>query len=86
MGNVMSDLNLYEWVENTSQSSKDSIKNCNADSDKGYFLEFDVQCPKKLHDLHSDLPFSPEKIKIEKIEKFVANLHDKKENVIHTRK
>ena len=33
---------------------------------------------KKLHDLHSVLPFLPERIKIEKAEKLIANLHDKK--------
>ena len=37
----------------------------------------------KLHDLHNDLPFLPERIKIEKVEKRVANFHDKTEYVIH---
>ena len=40
---------------------------------------------KKLHELHNDLPFLPEKMKIEKIEKLIANLHDKTEYVIHIR-
>ena len=31
-----------------------------------------------LHNLHSDLIFLPETMKIEKVEKIVANLHDKK--------
>ena len=31
------------------------------------------------------VPFSPERIKIEKVEKLVTNLHDKTEYVIHTR-
>ena len=42
-------------------------------------LEVDVQYPEKLHDLHDDLPFLPERIKIEKVGKLVANLHDKTE-------
>ena len=33
--------------------------------------------------LHHGLPFSPERMKIEKIEKLLANLHDKKEHVMH---
>ena len=45
---------------------KDFIKNCNEDSDEGYFLEINVQYPEKLRDLHNDLPFLPERIKIEK--------------------
>ena len=48
----------------------------NEESDKGYFLEVDVQYPEKLHDLHNDLLFLPERLKIEKVEKLVANLHD----------
>ena len=39
----------------------------------------------KLHELHNDLPFLPEKMNIEKDEKLVANLHDKTEYVIHKR-
>ena len=37
----------------------------------------------KLHELHNDFPFLPERLKIEKVEKLVANLHDKTEYVIH---
>ena len=37
--------------------TKDFITNYDEDSDKGYFLEVDVECPKNLHDMHNDLPF-----------------------------
>ena len=37
----------------------------------------------KLHQIHNDLPFLPEKIKIEEVEKLRANFHDKIEYVIH---
>ena len=40
------------------------------------FLEFDVQYLEKLHELHNDLPFLPERMKIEKVEKFVTNWHE----------
>ena len=33
--------------------------------------------------LHNDLPFLPDRMKIEKIQKLVANLDDKKEHVIY---
>ena len=36
-------VNNFEWLENTSQFNEDFIKNYNEESDKGYFLEFDVQ-------------------------------------------
>ena len=39
----------------------------------------------KLHELHNDLLFLPERMKTEKVEKLVANLHDKTEYVIHIR-
>ena len=45
----------------------------------------DVQYLEKLHELHNDLPFLPKRIKIEKVEKLVANLDDKTEYVIHMR-
>ena len=50
-----------------------------------YFLEVDVQYIEKLHDLRDDLSFLPKKMKIEKVEKLVANLNDKSEYVIHIR-
>ena len=43
----------------------------------------DVQCPKNLYELDNDLPFLSERRKIEKVEKLVADLHDKTDYVIH---
>ena len=34
--------------------------------------------------IYNDLPFLPKRMKIEKVEKFVANLHNKKDYGIHT--
>ena len=78
-------VNNFEWIKNTSQFNEDFIKNYNEESDEGYFLEVDVQYLEKLHELHNDLPFLPERMKIEKVEKLVANLHDKIENATHMR-
>ena len=41
------------------------------------FFEINVQYPEKLHDFHNDLPFSAERMKIEKVEKLQVNLQDK---------
>ena len=60
-------------------------KNYNEESDERYFLEVHVQYLEKLHGFHNDLPFLPEKIIIEKVEKLVANLYGKTEYVIHIR-
>ena len=39
----------------------------------------------KLHKRHNDIQFLYERMKIETIEKLVANLHDKEESFIHIR-
>ena len=44
---------------------------------KDIFFKADPQQPEKLDEHHDDLPFLPERMKIEKVEKFAANLHDK---------
>ena len=78
-------VNRFEWIEGTSQFDEDFIKNYNEENDQGFFLEVDVQYLKQLHELQNDLPFLPERMKIEKFEKLVTNLHDKHEYVIHIR-
>ena len=78
-------VNGFEWVQETSQVNENFIESYNKESGEGYFLEVDIQYPEMLHELHNDLPFLPERIKIHKVEKLVANLHDKKEYAIHIR-
>ena len=78
-------VNNFEWVKDTSQLNEDFIKSYNEENDEGYFLEVDVQYLEKVHGFHNDLPVLPERMKIEKIEKLVANLHDKTEYVRHIR-
>ena len=71
-------VNHFQWIEDTSQFNEDFIKSCNEESDDGNF-------PKKLHQIHNDLPFLLERMKTEEVEKLVTNLHDKTEYVIHIR-
>ena len=72
----------FEWVAETSQFNGD-LKSYNKDSDKGYFLEVDVRYPTELHEFHNDLPILSESMKIGIVEKLVANLYDKRENIVH---
>ena len=78
-------VNKFQWIKDTFQFNEDYLTNYNEESDEGYFLEVDVQYPEKLHELHNDLPFLPERMKLGKVEIFVANLFDKTEYVIHIR-
>ena len=74
-------VNGFDWVEDLSKIDEDFIKNYDEDIDKGYILEVDVEYHKNLHDLHSDLPLLPERMKIDKCKKLVCNLYDKKSYV-----
>ena len=49
-------VNNFEWIKDNSQFIEDFMKNYNEESDEGYFLEIDVQCLEKLHELQNDLP------------------------------
>ena len=75
----------FECIEDTFQFNEDFIKSFNEENDEGYFLEVDFHYPEKLHELHNDLSFLPERMKIEEVEKLANNLHDKTEYVIHIR-
>ena len=75
-------VNDSEWIKDTSQLNEDFMKNYNEESDEIYFLELDVQYLEKLRERHNNLPFLLERMKTEKVEKLVANLHDKTEYVI----
>ena len=63
--------------------NEDFIKNYNENNDKGYILEVDVKYPKRLHELHSDLPFLSERMEVNKCKKLVCNLFNKKKYVAH---
>ena len=53
------------------------IKNYDENSDIEYILEVDAEYLKNLHELHSDLPFLPERMKINKCSKLICNVQDK---------
>ena len=43
-----------------------------------YILEVDAKYPKSLNNLHSDLPFLPERMKINKCSKLACSSYDRK--------
>ena len=74
-------VNEFKWL-NSNKINKEFIKNYNENNKKGYILEVDVKYPKKLLNLHSDLPFFPERMEINKRKKLVCNLYNKKKYVV----
>ena len=71
-------VNGFKWINDVSEINEEFIKNYDENNDKGYILEVDVKYPRKLHDLHSDLPFLPKRMKIDKCKKLMCNLRNKK--------
>ena len=63
--------NGSKWVEDLSQFNQDFIKKHDENSYIGYFLEIDIDYPKRLFNLHKDLPFLPERKKVKKVEKLI---------------
>ena len=92
--------NLYGWAmseklpangfkqvkqETLSNFNEDFIKNFDKNSDKGYFLEVDIDYLKELLNLHKDVPFLPETKKVNKVEKLICNIENKEKYLIHIR-
>ena len=55
--------NGFEWIDDISNYNKHFVKNYDENSDKGYIFEVDIDYPKTLFKLHSDLPFLPKRKK-----------------------
>ena len=75
----------FEWVKELCKFDERLVKNYDENSNKGYFLEVDVEYPKNLFSLHSDLPFLPERKKIGKCNKLVCDIYGKKNCVAHVK-
>ena len=78
-------INGFKWVKNLSKLNEDFIKKYDENSDKGYFLEVDIEYPKTLFNSQKDLSFLPERKKVEKVEKLISSIEDKEKYVIHIR-
>ena len=70
-------VNGFKWTD-SDEINEEFIKNYNENDNKGYILEVDVRYPKRLHKLHSDLPFLSERMKIDTCNELVCNLLNKK--------
>ena len=63
-------VNGFKWIHNSETAgpviNEDLIKNYDENNAKGYICEVDVKYPKRLHELHSDLPFLSERMEVNK--------------------
>ena len=78
-------VNGHRWLDSDkiNEINEEFIKNYNENDNKGYIFEVDVRYPKRLHDLHSDLPFLPERMEINKCKRLICNLSNKKKYITH---
>ena len=78
-------VNGFKWLDSDkiNEINEDFIKNYDENNDKGYIFEVDVKYPKRLHELHSDLPFLSQRMEVNKCKKLVCNLYNKKKYVAH---
>ena len=67
----------FTWLDDEESSSMmddpSTIQSCT--------LKVDLEYPENLHDAHSDYPFAPELIELDRVKKLVPNLNDKKNYV-----
>ena len=75
-------VNDLKWVEDISEFDESFVKCYNEERDEGYFIEVGVDYLENLNYIHYDLPFLPKRMKVEKVEKIVANLGGKEKYVI----
>ena len=66
-------INGFKWVKNLSKFNESFIKNYDENGNKEYYH------------FHKDLPFLPERKKLEKVEKLVCNIEDKEKYIINIR-
>ena len=78
-----SPIDNFMWEQDLSIFTDDFIKNYNENSDKGYLFDVDIDYIQEIRELHVDLPFLPDKMQVNKVNKLVANVHDKNNYVIH---
>ena len=73
----------FTWEQDLSIFTEDFIKNYDKNSDKGYLIYADITYPKDIRELYADLPFSPDKMQVNKVNKLVVSVYDKNYYVIN---
>ena len=61
----------FKWTVDIFGIDENFVKSYNKNSSKGYVLKVDVDYPRELQNLHSDLPFLPERILVNDTKKLI---------------
>ena len=69
--------NGFKWLKNASKFNEKFIKKNDENSNTGHFLEVDIEYPKTFFNSQKDLPFLPERKKVEKVEKLICSKEGK---------
>ena len=72
----------FEWMH-PSDYTEDHIKNYDNNDEYGAILEVDIEYPQELSNKHKDVPFLPERRKINRTEKLVTTLENKEKYIVH---
>ena len=58
------------------------VNSINENSEKGYFLEVDLEYPNELHELHNDYPLAPQKLVVtnDMLSKYCKEIADEYEH------
>ena len=76
-------LESFKWETDLSIITDDFINNYDEKSYIGYLFYADIAYPKNLYELHKDLSFLPDRMKVNKVNKLIASVYDKNNYSIH---
>ena len=71
----------FKWIDVDKPSVLKLLET--KDTNQGFIFEVDLDYPSSLWDSYNDYPLAPEKIKIDKIDKFICSSLPKKHYVLH---
>ena len=76
-------IDSFKWGQDLSIFTTDFIKNYNENSDLGYLFYVDIEYPHALRDKHSDLPFLPDRMLVNKVNQLIRSEYDKTNYSVH---
>ena len=73
----------FKWEQDLSMFTHDFIKNYDEISDIGYLFYADIEYPYALRDKHRDMPFLPDRMLVNKVNKLICSEYDKTNYSVH---